>query len=182
MEDQYFVRVNSILDDLGATIEVSDEFPLEKFVVGDEVFVPTSPVRFDLWLTHTGTSVVSGGRAVMDVLATCSRCLCEFPLTIEGEIDGFYVRHGWEEGIPEDQEYEYIDAEGDVDIMPSVIAALVLEAPFAPVHDEECAGLCVTCGADLNAGPCSCEEAVADDNPFSALGALLTDGVTEEDS
>jgi uncharacterized protein len=173
--DGYLVNLTSILSDLGATIEVSDTFALERLEVGNEVFVACAPARFFLWLTNTGTGVASGGRAVVEVLATCSRCLCEFPLVIDGEIDGYYVEHGREEGIPEDQEYEFIDAEGVVNVLPSVMTALVLETPFAPIHDEECAGLCSTCGADLNEGPCECPGADLDENPFSALGALLTD-------
>lgn len=178
--DNYLVNLTSILDDLGATIEVADEFPLESLVVGDETFVPQAPASFNIWLTHTGTSVVSGGRVVADVMGTCSRCLCEFPLRIEGEVDGFYVEPGKEVGIPEDQEYEMVSPEGVVDILPSLLVALVLEAPFAPIHDEECAGLCTRCGADLNAGACGCADAVSDEHPFAALGALLefedTDG------
>jgi uncharacterized protein len=171
--DNYLVNLTSILDDLGATVEVSDEFPLESLAVGDETFVLQAPATFSIWLTHTGTSVVSGGSVVADVLATCSRCLCEFPLRIEGEVDGFYVEPGKEDGIPEDQDYEMVSVEGVVDVMPSLMVALVLEAPFAPIHDEECAGLCATCGADLNSGPCGCAEGSEDDHPFAALGALL---------
>ena len=180
--DGYLVNVTSILDDLGATIEVSDEFVLAKLEVGSEIFLPRAPARFDLWLSNTGTSVVSGGSVVAEVLATCSRCLCEFPLSIEGSVDGFYVEHGKEEGIPEDQDYEFIGPDGVVDVLPSVMVALVLEAPFAPVHDEECSGLCASCGADLNAGPCGCAHAPAEDNPFAALGALLTEGAENEDA
>lgn len=180
--DSYLVKLTSILDDLGATIEVSDEFALETLQVGSEVFVPRAPARFDLWLTNTGTSVVSGGKVVADVVGTCSRCLCEFPFTIEGEIDGFYIEHGKEEGIPEDQDYEYIDQEGVADVLPAVMVALVLEAPFAPLHDEDCAGLCSTCGADLNAGACDCDDAAGNENPFATLGSLLTDATGESDS
>jgi uncharacterized protein len=180
--DNYLVNLTSILDDLGATIEVSDEFVLDRLKVGDEVFVLTSPARFDIWLTHTGTSVVSGGRVSAEVVGICSRCLCDFPFRIEGEVDGFYVEPGKEEGIPEDQDYELVDAAGVVDVLPSLMVALVLEAPFAPVHDEECAGLCSTCGADLNAGPCGCADATGDDNPFSVLGTLLADSTAEHDS
>jgi len=179
--DNYLVSVTSILDELGATIEVADEFPLESIVVGDETFVLQSPATFSIWLTHTGTSVVSGGSVVADVLATCSRCLCEFPFRIEGEVDGFYVEPGKQDGIPEDQDYELVDAAGVVDVLPSLMVALVLEAPFAPLHDEDCAGLCATCGADLNAGPCGCAGAPDEENPFAALGALLTDGAASEE-
>jgi uncharacterized protein len=92
------------------------------------------------------------------------------------------VEPGKEEGIPEDQDYELVDAAGVVDVLPSLMVALVLEAPFAPVHDEECAGLCSTCGADLNAGRCGCADDTRDDNPFSVLGTLLADSTAEHDS
>ena len=37
-----------------------------------------------------------------------------------------------------------------------ILAGLILEAPFAPLHDEDCAGICPQCGADLNTDPCDC--------------------------
>jgi uncharacterized protein len=172
--DTYPVNLTSILDDLGATIEVSDYFELDKIVVGDETFVVQEPPEFSIWLTHTGTSVVSGGYVTAHVVGTCSRCLCDFRFRIKGEVDGFYVEPGQEDGIPEDQDYELVDSAGVVDILPSLMVALVLESPFAPIHDPECAGLCSSCGEDLNLGPCGCTETPADDHPFSALGALLS--------
>ena len=178
--DSYTVNIKSILDDLGATTEVSGTFDLTRLLVGTEVFVFKSPVRFEVWITNTGTSVVSGGTVVGDAVATCSRCLCDFPLEIVGEVDGFYVFHGKEQGIPEDQEFEFIDDDGVIDVLPSLMAALVLEAPYAPVHDEECAGLCSMCGADLNEGQCGCSDSTPADHPFAALGALLEqDGGSE---
>ena len=43
-----------------------------------------------------------------------------------------------------------------------------------PLCDEECKGLCPTCGANLNDGPCGCAPAedAGDDappNPFAVL-------------
>jgi uncharacterized protein len=89
------------------------------------------------------------------------------------------VRPGDDQGLPEEQEIEYIDAENHVDVLPAVMAALVLEAPFAPLHDEECAGICPACGADLNNGPCACAQNSGNDNPFAALQGLLQDGTAD---
>jgi uncharacterized protein len=43
-----------------------------------------------------------------------------------------------------------------VDLSPAVREELALAAPAYPVCREDCAGLCPTCGADLNQGPCQC--------------------------
>lgn len=174
----YRVDISEILDDLGASVEASDELPVDPIVVGDETFLPTEPPHFEVTLTNTGTAIVAMGSVTAAVTATCARCLCEFPTVIEGDVEGFYIHPGAESDVPEEQEIEYIASDGTVDIMPAIQAAIVLEAPFAPVHDEECAGLCPECGADLNEGPCGCESKPASDSPFAVLGGLELD---EED-
>ena len=171
--DTYRVDVKSILDNLGGTIEVSDALPLTELDVGDEHFAMREPVRFDVALTNGGTGIVAMGTVIAEVTATCARCLVEFPLTIEGVVDGYYVEHGLTENIPEEQEVDELDAEGYVDLLPEIMEALVLEAPFAPLHDEECAGICPECGADLNTEPCGCASAPDSTNPFASLGTLL---------
>ena len=176
--DSYRVDVESILEVLAETIEVGDDLALDSFEVGAEVFKPQGPAHFNITLTNTGTALIAMGTVSLPVLATCSRCLLEFPTTIEAEVDGFYVRPGHDEGLPEEQEVEYVDRDLRVDILPAIMAALVLEAPFAPLHDEECAGICATCGADLNEGPCGCERPVDDAHPFAELKGLLGDAKT----
>ena len=178
--DTYRVDIQSILEVLAETIEVSDDLVLDTFEVGTEVFKPQGPAHFDVTLTNTGTAIIGMGRVTLPVLATCARCLVDFPTTIEAEVDGFYVRRGQDQDLPEEQEIEYVDAEYKVDILPAIMAALVLEAPFAPLHDEACAGICPECGADLNEGPCDCAEAPDDLHPFASLKGLLGDGVPAE--
>lgn len=175
MTDTYRVDVAPIFEVLGESIGVSGDLPLDTLQVGAETFAPTGPAHFDVTITNTGTAIIAMGSVSLPVTATCARCLCEFPTEISGEVDGFYVRPGHDKGLPEEQEIEYIDAENHVDILPAVMAALVLEAPFAPLHDEECAGICPSCGADLNSDSCSCAENPGDSGPFSALQGLLRD-------
>ena len=174
--DTYRVDVKSILDDLGGTIAVSDTFPLLDLNVGDEHFTVREPVRFTVTVTNGGTGIVAYGTVSADVTATCARCLIEFPITITGEVDGYFIRHGDTDNIPEEQDVEEIDSEGYIDLYPEIMGALVLEAPFAPLHDEECAGICPECGADMNTEPCDCADAPDPGNPFAALGTLLEQG------
>ena len=173
--DTYRVDVKSILDSLGESIQVADTLQLDVLEVGDEHFSLREPIRFDVRLINTGTGIVGMGTVVAPVLATCARCLCEFPTDITAEVDGFYVETGKSADLPEEQEVELLDVDGFIDILPSVMAALVLEAPFAPLHDEECAGICVECGTDLNTGTCTCADAPGLEHPFAALKTLLAE-------
>ena len=167
--ETYRVDVKSILDALGESLEVAGTLPLPSLDVGDEHFGLREPIRFRVTLTNGGTGVVGIGTVTAETVATCARCLVEFPLTIDADVDGYYVKPGDTDDIPEEQEFGEIDSEGYVDILPAVMSALVLEAPFAPLHADDCPGICPECGADRNTERCDCFAGPDPDNPFAAL-------------
>lgn len=170
---EYRLDVRPILDEVGGSIHVVDTLEIEVLVVGEETFTLREPARFDVHISNAGEAFVSTGRVAAAVVATCSRCLCEFDTEITGEVEGYWPRPGHD--VPEEEDVTgEVDAENRIDLWPALIAALVVEAPFAPLHDEECAGLCAGCGADLNIGPCECtRQETASDHPFAKLKGLL---------
>lgn len=178
--DPYRVDVRPILEEIGGSVMVSDALAMGDLVVGNETFVPTAPADVSVMVTNAGGGLVATGSIVAHVKTTCSRCLCEFPLEIEGEVCGFYLRPGDEAAEGED-DVEAVDNDGAIDLAPALMASLVIEAPFAPLHDEECAGLCVTCGADLNTESCTCNDEPAPDHPFAGLKDLLGSDGSETD-
>ncbi|RMH20414.1 MAG: DUF177 domain-containing protein [Acidobacteria bacterium] len=62
------------------------------------------------------------------------------------------------------------------DTEPVLIEQLQLNVPMKPLCRDDCAGLCGTCGADLNDGPCGCGAPA--DPRWSGLAALR-DRLTE---
>ena len=101
--------------------------------------------------------------------------------TITGDVEGMWLRPGDE--MPEDED---VVGRGRLrgrasTSEPALVAALVVEAPFAPLHDEDCAGLCATCGADLNVGALRVRRRrPTTDHPFAALKELLGDEDADE--
>lgn len=169
---EYRLDVRPFLDEIGGGERVVDSIQPESLIVGDESFDFTGPASFDVMVSNAGEAFVAVGTVTAPVKATCSRCLCEFETQINGEVEGYWPRPGHE--APSDQDVTgEIDSGGAIDLGPALISALVVEAPFAPLHSEDCAGLCPTCGADLNEGPCGCEQSLDPDSPFSALKGLL---------
>ncbi len=176
---EYRLDVRPILEQVGGSVHASDVFELDKLVVGDETFVLTEPARFDVFISNAGEALVSTGHISAAVRATCSRCLCDFETVINGDVEGYWLRPG--DTAPEDEDVTgTVDEDSSIDLEPALMAALVVEAPFAPLHEEDCAGLCATCGADLNEGPCDCgQEGVSDEHPFAALKTLLNEDATD---
>ena len=166
-----FVPVGPLLDSLGASTDVDAPLEIATLTMGECVFEPLGPARVTATLSNTGAGVVASGTIAARMRTTCVRCLCEFEMDASGEIEGFYVLPGHDEGLPEEQEVEYI-VDDKVDLAPAALQSLIVDLPFAPVHSEECAGLCPVCGADRNVTPCACA-GPDEDSPFSALRTLL---------
>ncbi len=95
----------------------------------------------------------------------CSRCLA--PALIEAaeeDLHATFLPHrspaAEEELSSEDLDTYSHDGE-EVDLEPLVREFLLLAIPMAPVCNEECRGICVGCGAELNREPCRCAAPVA---------------------
>jgi len=171
---EFRLDVRPILEEIGSGVHVSDSLDLDTLVVGDESFTMIEPPTFDLTVSNAGEALVSIGSITAHAWATCSRCLCQFETTITGDVEGMWLRPG-DEMPGEEEGVGEVDSVGAIDLEPALIAALVVEAPFAPIHAEDCKGLCATCGADLNTEECRCDEAPDEGHPFAALKGLLGD-------
>jgi len=60
--------------------------------------------------------------------------------------------------------------DGILDTQPIVLEQVLLNIPMKPLCKQDCAGLCASCGADLNSEPCACER--VHDPRWQALAAL----------
>lgn len=170
----YLVDVRPVLEDLGGVIGVDARVELPVITLGTEEFAPRAPASVRIQITNTGAGIVASGTVSAEFDATCSRCLAPFVLPLTAEVDGFYVHPGGETDLPEEQDFGFVE-DGSVDLMPAILSALALEAPFAPLHDPECKGICPSCGSDLNVGACDCPPPETA-SPFSALRSLLPEG------
>jgi uncharacterized protein len=146
MEAGLSVDVRPILEDLGATITLDDDVELPEITLGTETFAPLRPAHVTADVTNSGAGIVVRGTIDAEFQAVCSRCLREFPLRVQAPLDAFFVMPGEDEELPEEQEVSYIE-EGSIDLMAQLLPTLALELPFAPLHAEDCPGICPTCGA-----------------------------------
>lgn len=165
------VDVSEIVDAPGTSVEVDGAYDIDVFTVGEEHFALLGPAVVDVVVSNVGSGLVTTGTVSARIMATCSRCLCEFESEVLGEVEGFYVARNAARG--EDQDAERVTGDGLVDLASAIVAALVVETPFVPLHDPKCAGLCTVCGADLNEGACGCSQLPDESHPFSTLRGLL---------
>jgi uncharacterized protein len=171
----YKVEVRSLSESLASSRLVRGSFDVPDVELGGQIFHFDRPVDFEVTLTNTGAGIVASGMATAQLTTPCVRCLCDTCMTIEAEVEGFYVRPGHEDEFPEEQEIELIGDDSTIDLEPAITQSIVVDLPFAPLHDPDCKGICPVCGVDRNVSSCGCE-AAAPPSPFDALKGFDPNG------
>lgn len=128
--------------------------------------------------TNTGDAILIQGTARgRRPRPQCARCLEDVTYGLEGDIEGYFLIGGEEEAgdarewIWKATSSTSLPDNRKIDLVPLIVAALLLEVPLVPLCDDDCKGLCPQCGANLNEGPCGCsrDEADVEASPFAAL-------------
>jgi len=126
-----------------------------------------SPVQAQLNIKKVGTEVVVSGKILADVQLECSRCLKDFRsmLTLPFEA----VFHPVEQLKVEDKHElkgEELDmgfySKDELDLLDLIKEQIMLNLPMKPLCNDSCKGICLQCGADLNAGDCGCIDKITD--------------------
>jgi len=101
-------------------------------------------------------------------ICVCARCLKEFEYPAHKLIKAYLTEGG--EGENPDGYF----LQGDkIDINEIIVTEFILDTDERLFCRGDCAGLCQSCGSDLNSGPCSCKMLV--DPRFAVLEQLLDD-------
>ena len=112
-------------------------------------FLP--PVSVTGTLTLSGKTVFVFGEIEYSLSSPCSRCLKE---TVYHSVVDF------DEEFTEDKTVEdaYLYSRGLVDLSDMVREKIILSMPVAVLCDENCKGICLKCGANLNETHCDCNK------------------------
>ena len=87
------------------------------------------------------------------VLHTCDRCLKEFERDYR-----FSFEHIVVPSVNSDND-EYITADGEsIEMNDIAVTDLLLQLPAKNLCREDCKGLCMVCGCDLNESECNCQK------------------------
>ncbi len=168
----------------GGTRHYELRIPISEMDQLDEAFDIIAPLVGDARFLWTNERIVVVASGETTIRTQCSRCLepMEQPLSIAIEeafvpaVDLATGRIRQEEAI---DPALLIDAQHILDLSEIMRQALLLALPLTPLCQEDCAGLCPTCGVNLNFEQCTCESAAIDPR-WAALGDLFRDQPDDE--
>ena len=97
-------------------------------------------------------SGVFDGRAAGE----CRRCLMPVEFQVAGEAHLIFADAD-DETADEPDVYPLGELGTTLDLRPAIREQWLLDASDLPLCRADCQGLCPTCGADRNIGPCACQ-------------------------
>jgi uncharacterized protein len=158
-------------------LEPGEERSLELPVVVPEVTLggvayagPSAPVVARVDLTRLRTGLLMRLRLQTTIAGPCHRCLetAEVPVAIDVRE---YQADEPEQGAEDEEVCEYLEGDS-LDVATWAADAIVLALPHRILCRADCRGLCPSCGADLNEGPCQCPPPEGDERwgPLRGLG------------
>lgn len=132
--------------------------------IDEDIEIDGQKVRVigEVKLIRTDRSILIKSALVAKIDIECVRCLetYQFPIEIKFEEEFFptiNVLTGLPYEAPEEQAgYFTIDENHIIDLHEAIRQYTVLGIPMKPLCKEECAGLCPSCGKNLNQGCCNC--------------------------
>ena len=137
----------------------------------------SSLIQGEVRLLRVDRGILVKGTLHTEIELTCSRCLSLFscPLTLNIE-EEYYpttnVATGASLPPPDDPDRFRIDGNNILDLTEAVRQYALLVIPMKPLCREDCAGLCPTCGCNLNQAPCKCPAQTTDPR-WSVLSKLF---------
>ena len=136
-----------------------------------------SPLRAHLKIEKTASEIVIHGNVMADIKLQCGRCMEDF--SVNKNIPVEVVYHPIDE-IRKEETHEIRNEELDtafyegeeLDITELLKEQILLNIPMKPLCTDECLGMCIRCGTNLNKQKCNC--VIDKSEPrFSALKEIL---------
>lgn len=166
----------SLVEILPQGLNVCGELTGEDLALSETDTAVQGPLIVNLDLTNADSTVYATGSLSGTILRQCVRCLKEYEDPLDLWITAIYVRqvgiaaHPAKSSAPDkrrkgldakqeeadDDEDAYLYEGDQLDLAPMLREQVILSAPMQPLCQEDCRGLCVQCGENLNVRQCQC--------------------------
>ena len=179
MQRDLKIRVVDIPEE-GKQIETEiDIVSVENLLEGvPEIFRVLTFLSLKCSFNRIGPELILDGAYRVDLDLNCIKCLDNFSYGLDEDFH-YIVRTDLGNADPEDLELKsnelevYYCSGENIDLSSIVREQICIDLPQYPHCNEDCLGLCVNCGENLNKGHCKClldKTRVA--SPFSVLEKL----------
>lgn len=175
------------IDQLHALTELSVDFTAQECDFPREIGIFKTPIHLDAQVRKVGKEIIITGQVSSSVQMSCARCLKLYQEDLQDSFDVTYLPFPQETGHLEEIELNETDMNilyytgEQINLAELARDQILLLLPVKPLCKADCAGLCPSCGKDLNEGPCTCSSESMDSR-FAVLKNLLSAATSEKSS
>ena len=128
-----------------------------------------SPIQVKAEISSKAQSVRLNAHLSYDYKMPCDRCMADTTSHSSLVIDSLLTKEDCE-----DLSDEFITVGDEIDLDEFLYGEIILNLPVKYVCEDDCKGLCETCGVNLNVEQCSCNKQKIDPR-LEVLKLLLED-------
>lgn len=155
------INISQVRQDIGGRQPFRFSRPVREVVASQDDFWLKGDILVDGEVVNDGRVLNVSGKISGIADTSCHRCLKEFQMPVEVSFAENYQSQDNRDSS--DDESDRVFYSGDeIDLTQLVRETLLLSEPLKIVCTEDCKGLCLKCGADLNVAPCECDRNVID--------------------
>lgn len=145
------IDVGDIQRELGASIAFEGHLAVEDMPYQNEILKFPEPLILKGNVTNIGDLLLLRSAAEGTAILECGSCMESYDYPFEFDFEARLNQSG------EVEDSDLFLFKGNrIDLKDIVLEYLILELPIRRKCNEECKGLCPSCGANLNAGECPC--------------------------
>ncbi|WP_198048912.1 YceD family protein [Mycobacterium triplex] len=165
----------------GSMVTLRNTVPSPLRIGLDMIAIPQgAPLDMDLRVESVSEGVLVTGTVSGPTVGECSRCLTEVHGHVQvGLTELFAYPDSTTEATTEEDEVGRV-VDDRIDLEQSIIDAVGLDLPFAPVCQPDCPGLCPECGVLLVADPGHRHDTI--DPRWAKLVDMLSDDSGDPDA
>ncbi len=156
------LNIKQAINEPGRRFSFSEKFAPEGEIEYDIKL--TSPATLEMEYSFSGDELEVCGSVLCDVSTQCDRCLLDISHTVDAKFEELFAK---------DNEDAYELQSDSVPLDNLVLDVICLNLPTKILCNDDCKGLCSSCGADLNTETCSC--VITNTGPFSELAGMFKD-------
>ncbi len=144
-------------------VQVEGDLPATDPVWTDADVRPVDDVTVEGRLSAAGDDrFYFSGSIAGSAKLECRRCLTDVTVDVDSDVHFLFAPIGDPTTGDDPDVFTYDPSRRELNIAPAVREQWLLEVPAFAECREDCKGLCLSCGSDLNVGDCDCSAAKTD--------------------
>ena len=152
------IDLSDIIKDYGGKMNVSASVEMNEVDFLGESFIFQKPLTVNGTIQNNTKSLEFTAKAEGEMLVRCARC--QKPITVPVKFRINEVLAGEDNDLTDEDIIVFSGEE--IDISEIVVNSFLMNVSAKYLCSEDCKGLCMKCGADLNEGDCGCDNTEID--------------------